>query len=148
VGAYLMACGANPEAIIKPIYRMKPLAKGRLWGRVLQSLASTVDGRIVWASIRQSDFAATGATPDMDDGLPSYLVDIDGVALAALFREASDGSTRVSVRSAAPWDAAALCARFGGGGHVRAAGCTLRMGLDEAQATFLPAMEATLREQG
>ncbi|MDE3228724.1 MAG: bifunctional oligoribonuclease/PAP phosphatase NrnA, partial [Chloroflexota bacterium] len=68
-------------------------------------------------------------------------------ALAALFREAPDGATRVSVRSVAPWDAAAICAQFGGGGHIRAAGCTLRMGLAEAQAAFIPALVAALGER-
>src|SRR5487761_1098177 len=146
-GAYLVACGAIPETIIKPMYRMKPLAKARLWGLALQSLASAADGRIVWAAIRQSDLTAVDATPDLDDGLPSYLLDTDGVALAALFREASEGVTRVSVRSTAPYDAAAVCAQFGGGGHIRAAGCTLRMGIDEAQRAFIPALEAALRQQ-
>jgi phosphoesterase RecJ-like protein len=142
-GAYLVASGAVPESIIKPMYRMKPLAKGRLWGRALASLASAADGRIVWATIRLADVIAAEATADMDDGLPSYLVDTEGVAFAALFREA-DGATRVSVRSVAPHDAAAVCAQFGGGGHVRAAGCTLRMPIAEAQRTFIPALEAAL----
>jgi bifunctional oligoribonuclease and PAP phosphatase NrnA len=147
-GAYLVASGATPEDIIKPMYRLKPLAKGRLWGRALQSLASAAEGRIVWAAIRQSDLAAVDATPDMDDGLPSFLMDTEGVALAALFREAPDGATRVSLRSAAPYDAAAICAQFGGGGHIRASGCTLRMGIEEAQRVFIPALEAALRAQG
>ena len=146
-GAYLVASGATPESIIKPMYRLKPLAKGRLWGRALQSLTSAAEGRIIWASIRQRDFAATGATPDMDDGLPAYLLDTEGVALAALFRESADGVTRVSLRGVAPYDAAAICAQFGGGGHVRAAGCTLRMGIDEAQRAFIPVLEAALRQQ-
>ncbi|HZC05271.1 MAG TPA: bifunctional oligoribonuclease/PAP phosphatase NrnA [Ktedonobacterales bacterium] len=147
-GAYLVASGAKPEDIIKPMYRLKPLAKERLWGRALQSLGSAVDGRIVWATIRQSDLAAVDATPDMDDGLPSFLMDTEGVALAAIFREAPDGATRVSLRSAAPYDAAAICAQFGGGGHIRASGCTLRMDIDEAQRVFVLALELALREQG
>ena len=146
VGAYLVAQGAVPQDIIKPMYRMKPLAKARLWGRALQTLETT-DGRAVWAVIRQADLAAAGATADMDDGLPAYLLDIDGVALAALFREQPDGRTRVSVRSAAPYDAAALCGRFSGGGHARAAGCTLDMDVDAAVQTFIPAMEAALGEE-
>jgi bifunctional oligoribonuclease and PAP phosphatase NrnA len=84
----------------------------------------------------------------MDDGLPSFLMDTEGVALAALFREAPDGATRVSLRSTAPYDAAAICAQFGGGGHIRASGCTLRMGIEQAQRVFIPALEAALREQG
>ncbi len=139
-GAYLVAQGATPQDIIKPVYRMKPLAKARLWGRALRTLDSAASERVVWAIIRQEDFAAAGATADMDDGLPSYLVDIEGVALAALFREQPDGRTRVSVRSVAPYDAAALCGRFGGGGHVRAAGCSLAMGVDAAVETFVPAL--------
>ena len=148
VGAYLVACGAVPEAIIKPMYRLKPLAKARLWARALQSLGSAAEGRIVWAAIRRRDLTATGATPDMDDGLPSYLLDTDGVALAALFREATDGATRVSLRTTAPYDAAAICAQFDGGGHVRASGCTLRMDIAQAERIFIPVLEAALRAQG
>ncbi|HET9111393.1 MAG TPA: bifunctional oligoribonuclease/PAP phosphatase NrnA [Ktedonobacterales bacterium] len=146
-GAYLVSLGAVPEEIIKPMYRMKPLAKGRLWGRALQSLGSASEGRIVWAAIRQSDLAASGATPDMDEGLVNFLLDTEGVALAALFRETPDGATRASLRTVAPYDAAAICAQFGGGGHVRASGCTLRMDIDEAQRVFVAALETALRER-
>src|SRR5579875_1400142 len=143
-GAYLVACGAIPEAIIKPMYRLKPLAKARLWGRALSAVRDTAGGRIVWAQISQTDLAAAGATSDMDDGLSTYLVDIPGVAYAALLRESLDGSTRVSLRTTAPYDAAAVCAQFDGGGHVRAAGCTLHMGLEEASQTLVAALEAAL----
>jgi phosphoesterase RecJ-like protein len=143
-GAYLAGCGAVPEAIIKPVYQLKPLPKARLWGRALRSLESTAGGRIVWSTIRQDDLALSGATADMDDGLPSYLMDIDGVAVAALLKEQPDGRTRVSLRAAAPYDAAAIAAHFGGGGHVRAAGCTLDMGVDDALAVLLPYIAAQL----
>lgn len=143
-GAYLVGCGAVPESIIKPIYRMKSLAKARLWGRALSSLRSAAGNRIVWAAIRQDDLAAAGATADMDDGLPSFLMDTDRVAVAALFKEQPDGSTKVSLRTAAPFDAAAVAAQFGGGGHIRAAGATLRVGVDEAIALLIPIVEARI----
>ena len=143
-GAYLVACGAVPEAIIKPMYRMKPLAKARLWGLTLQTLQSAADGRIVWATLLREHLAMVGASADMDDGLPSYLIDIDGVALAALFREEDDGTTRVSLRAAAPYDAAAICSQFGGGGHIRASGCSLPVDIAQAQKVFIPALEAAL----
>jgi phosphoesterase RecJ-like protein len=146
-GGYLVACGAVPEAIIKPMYRMKPLGKARLWGLSLDTLATAADGHIVWATLRREMLASTGATADMDDGLPSYLIDIDGVALAALFKEQPDGTTRVSVRSCAPYDAAAICAHFDGGGHLRAAGCALEMGVDEAIRVFVPYMERALTQE-
>ncbi len=143
-GAYLVGRGAVPEQIVKPMYRLKPLAAARLWGLVLGELRSAAGGRLVWAPVRQAHLAEAGATPDLDDGLPSYLMDINGVSIAALFKEQQDGTTRVSLRSAAPYDAAALASRYGGGGHVRAAGCTLRMSIDEAMETLVPMLEATI----
>lgn len=143
-GAYLMGCGAVPEVVIKPVYRMKPLAKAALWGYALRSLRSAAGDRIVWAVIRQEDLTASGATPDLDDGLPSYLMDIEGVAVAVLFKEQRDGSTKVSLRAAAPHDAAAIAAHFGGGGHVRAAGLTLPIGVDAAIEMLIPYVEAQL----
>ncbi len=141
-GAYLVGCGAVPEAVIKPIYRMKELAKARLWGRVLDTtLQSTSSGRIVWAVLRQTMLAETGATPDMDDGLPSYLLDINGVGIAALFKEQPDGATKVSLRAAEPYDAAAIAAQFGGGGHVRAAGFSLAADVDTAVSRVLPILQ-------
>ena len=146
VGAYLVSCGAVPQDIIKPMYRLKPLAKAKLWGLVLQTIESTAQGRIVWATLRPEHLTASGATPDMDDGLPSYLIDIEGAALAALFKEQADG-TRVSLRTVAPYDAASICQRFGGGGHLRAAGCALPMDIDTAIKTFVPVLEAALHDQ-
>ena len=141
-GAYLVGQGAVPDDIIKPMYRMKPLAKARLWGLALRTLDSTADGRVVWASLSAESFAASGATSDMDDGLSSYLLDIDGVGIAALFKEVENGETKVSMRAAAPYDVAVVAARFGGGGHIRAAGCTLEMGVGEAIRMLVPHLVA------
>lgn len=131
-GAYLVGSGAVPEAIIKPMYRLKPYAQLKLWGRALERARSEADGRVLWATLRQRDLEETGATSDMDDGLPSYLLDTVGVEIAVLLREAADGKTRVSVRTSGPWDASKISAHYNGGGHVRAAGCTLAVDLDDA----------------
>jgi phosphoesterase RecJ-like protein len=146
-GAYLVGAGARPEDIIKPMYRMKPLAQARLRGLVLTTLQSAAQGRIVWATLTQEHLRQAEATPDQDDGLPSYLIDIAGVHIAALFKEQSDGSTKVSLRTTAPYDAAAICARYGGGGHVRAAGCSLKLGVEAAVSNMIPTVEHALAEQ-
>jgi phosphoesterase RecJ-like protein len=144
-GAYLVGCGAVPERIIKPMYRLKPLAKVRLWSRVLdRELRTSTDGRIVWAALRQEHLLATGATADLDDGLSAYMLDVNGVAMAALFKEQPGGATKVSLRSIAPYDVNAVASRFGGGGHVRASGCTLDAPVDEAIRLVVPAMEEEL----
>ena len=145
-GAYLVGCGAQPEDIIKPMYRIKPLAQARLRGLVLTTIQSAAQGRIVWATLTLEHLKAVGATPDLDDGLPSYLIDIEGVNIAALFKEQPNGTTKVSLRTTAPYDAAAICARYGGGGHVRAAGCTLEMGIEAGIQEMVPTLERALAE--
>lgn len=139
-GAYLVGCGAVPQDIVKPMYQMKPIAKARLWGDTLRTLETAANGRVVWATLTQAQLRDTGASADMDDGLPSYLIDIEGAGLAALFKEQENGATKVSLRSTHPYNAAAICQRFGGGGHIRAAGCTLAMPPDQAVARFIPVL--------
>ena len=145
VGAYLVGCGAAPQDIIRPMYRLQPLAKVRLWGVTLQTVQSAAEGRVVWAALRQAHLVAAGATEVMDDGMPSYLIDIEGAKIAALFKEHRDGTTKVSLRTVAPFDAAAIAAQYGGGGHVRAAGCTLALPIDAAMEELVPQLEAVVR---
>ena len=137
VGAYLVGCGAVPETIVKPMYRMKPFAQVKLWGRVLQTAQTASDGRIIWATLRRSDMEAAGATQDMDDGLPGYLLDVEGVEIAVMLREGGENTTRVSVRTRGPWDGSKMTMRYGGGGHMRAAGCTIHTPLDQAEREFI-----------
>jgi phosphoesterase RecJ-like protein len=135
--AHLMRAGAIPAEIVKPVYRINSLPKVRLWGHVLQAVESAVDGRLVWSCLTEKMLQQSGATADLDDGLPSYLIDIEGAQIAALFKEHSDGYPRVSLRTVHPYDAAAMAAHFGGGGHVRAAGLTFQGTLAEAQREVL-----------
>jgi bifunctional oligoribonuclease and PAP phosphatase NrnA len=143
-GSYLVSRGGVPETIIKPMYRMKPLAKARLWGLVLTTLASGAGGKLVWATLLREHLTEAGATSDMDDGLPSYLMDIEGVAISVIFRERDEAVTRVSIRAAAPYDAAAICGHFGGGGHLRAAGCTISEPVAVAREQVVAYIEAIL----
>ena len=99
----------------------------------------------MWACVRQDYLREAGATADMDDGLASDLVDTYGVAYSVIFKEESDrATTRVSIRTTAPHDAAAVAAHFGGGGHVRAAGATLSSDIETSIETVIPYIEATL----
>src|SRR5262249_20279493 len=62
-GAYLVGCGAVPEAIIRPMYRLKPLEKARLWGIVLdRTLRTAAGGRLVWAALRQGNLRQVRCT--------------------------------------------------------------------------------------
>ncbi len=90
--------------------------------------------------------AEAGATPDMDDNLSGLLRDIEGVEVAAFFKDYGDPTrTRLSMRSAAPYNAAEICQRIAnGGGHARAAGGTLYMPIAEATAFVVAELERVM----
>lgn len=145
VAAHLMRAGAVPAEIVKPVYRVNPLAKARLWGLAQSAIESAVDGRLVWSMLTQEMLNAARASTGMDDSLPSYLIDIEGAEIAALFKEHADGYPRVSLRTVHPYNAALMAAHFGGGGHERAAGLTFRGTLEQAKTEVLAYLEAQLR---
>jgi phosphoesterase RecJ-like protein len=145
VAAHLMRAGAVPAEIVKPVYRTTPLAKARLWGLVQSAIESSLDGRLVWSMLTQQMWQASGAAMGADDSLPSYLIDIEGAQIAALFKEHADGEPRVSLRTVAPYTAALMAAHFGGGGHERAAGLTFRGTLEQAKTDVLAYLEAQIR---
>ncbi|MFO1541568.1 MAG: DHH family phosphoesterase [Chloroflexota bacterium] len=137
VGAELRAAGAPLSDISRRIYRTKPTVQLRLFGRVLDRLATAADGRIVWSVLADADLRETGATPEMSEGLIDLLAQSEEGAVAILFKD-QGSRTRISVRTRdGGVDAIALTGRFGGGGHARAAGAPLEAPIASAPPPVL-----------
>jgi phosphoesterase RecJ-like protein len=138
VAAALREAGAPLSEIARRLYRSKPNTQLQLFGRVLARLGSSLDGRLVWSTLELADLVATGAAPAESEGLVDLLAQSSTSEASILFKEGSNGATRISVRTRdGGVDATALTGTFGGGGHVRAAGATLQLPLDEARAAVL-----------
>lgn len=56
----------------------------------------------------------------------------------------SDPCIPPPIRTRAPWDATLLATRFGGGGHIRAAGCTIKGGMAVAKRLMRKAVKEML----
>jgi bifunctional oligoribonuclease and PAP phosphatase NrnA len=137
VSAALVEAGAPLADISRRLYRTKPDGQLRLFGAVLERLESADDGRIVWSSLTEADFAAAGAERAQGEGIIDLLSQAEAAEVAILFKEAGR-STRISVRTRPGGvDATALTGRFGGGGHARAAGATIEAPLEEARPPVL-----------
>jgi phosphoesterase RecJ-like protein len=76
--------------------------------------------------------AETGAPAVASEGFIDLLASTKAGDITVLFKEAEPSVVRVSVRTSARADAVAITAAFGGGGHARAAGCTIDAPLREA----------------
>jgi len=137
VAAALVAAGAPLSDISRRLYRSKPAAQLRLFGRVLGRLETADDGRVVWSTLTDADIAASDALAAYSEGLIDLLSQAEQAEVIFLLKEHRDG-TRLSVRTRPGGvDATVLTGRFGGGGHARAAGATIPLPLEAARDVAL-----------
>jgi phosphoesterase RecJ-like protein len=142
VASALVEAGAPLSEISGRLYRTKPAAQLRLFGRVLDRLESVAGGLVLHSTLTLADIADTHALSAHGEGIIDLLSQADGAEVAILFKEAHPATTRISVRTRPGGvDATVLTGIFGGGGHARAAGASLPDGLAAARARVLPEAE-------
>lgn len=144
VAADLVEAGADLHAINRAIYADKPYATLALWGRMLAGMGERRAGRVVHAAMTLEMLRVTGAAPTAAEGFVDLLGITRDAVINVLFKEQSPAEVRVSVRTVDPADAVAITSAFGGGGHARAAGCTVAGPLDRARDLVLAECEREL----
>src|SRR3989338_7367559 len=130
----LVETGIEPWRVAKQVFESFPVERLFLLGKVLPTLHVSGDGQYASLTLTQQMLRETGATRDLSDEFINYPRSILGVEVAIQFRETEEASWRVSFRSTERVDVADLAARFGGGGHARAAGCELKEPFDSARS--------------
>ncbi|TMG62975.1 MAG: bifunctional oligoribonuclease/PAP phosphatase NrnA [Chloroflexi bacterium] len=143
-GARLARLGADPGHIATQVYKMRPETTLKLSGLALATMRVEMDGRLAWAKVTRRMLKEANAVMAESEGIIDTLNSIAGLELAILFKEVSSDLTKISVRSRGGVDAAALCASFGGGGHIRAAGAEIEKGMEEATKLVLSAAKEAI----
>ncbi|CCO09422.1 DHH family phosphoesterase [Desulforamulus hydrothermalis] len=143
--ARLLACGIPVARLSNQIFGEQPLASLKLLEVALGTLKVSPCGQIAWLSISQSQIKSVGACEQHIEGLINYPRKIKGVELAIVFRELDERLVKVSFRSKYRVNVNLLAGKFGGGGHVRAAGCTVSGSLDQVQAMVLHEAQELMR---
>ena len=123
--AHLVDCGANNGQLNKDFFRSYSPARIRLETLIFSNLQSFRDNAVNIAVVTLDMMRQAGATEDDCEDIASLPGKIRGNMVSILIRELAEGECKVSVRTGGTVNAAELCARFGGGGHPMAAGCTL-----------------------
>jgi bifunctional oligoribonuclease and PAP phosphatase NrnA len=144
VMADLVEAGAPLSALHRAIYADKPFATLALWGRMLNGIGQRRDGRVVYAAQTLAMLAETGSDPTATEGFVDLLASTRDGEITVLFKESEPTHVRVSVRTARMADAVAITSAFGGGGHTRAAGCSLDAPLAIAMERVLDECEREL----
>jgi phosphoesterase RecJ-like protein len=126
IASELVRHGAQPAKLSQAIFYNYPYAKLQLTGAVLSTLQRDESGRIAWITMNKDALEQTGATEDDSDGIITYPLTIGEVEAVAFFRELSNSTYRISLRSKNRVNVARVAEGFGGGGHANAAGFTIK----------------------
>ncbi len=140
----LIRQGVDPELAYRRLFGTVPFRRIELLRQALASLEVDPNYPITSVSISRPILTATGATADDLEGLVEHARSIAGTEVALLFRETSDGGTKVSFRSNGDLDVNAIARQFGGGGHIKASGAVVSVPLDIARERVLAATREAL----
>ncbi|ANE47579.1 exopolyphosphatase [Paenibacillus swuensis] len=131
IAAEMLRLGVDGHELANNLLEKSSFAHILLLKKALSTLTFSDNNRLAWVMVTAADMAETGATNEDFEGIVNYPRNIDGVEVGLLFKETAADTYKVGFRSAGKVDVAQLAKSFGGGGHVRAAGCTLNGTLDD-----------------
>jgi phosphoesterase RecJ-like protein len=144
LAARLIDLGAQPDVIYRQLYEQYSLGRIRLAGCVLSRVSLDCDDRLAYTWVELDDFDRTSARPVDTEDLVNECLRIGGTECAFIAIEQPNKSIKISFRSRAGVDVAALAEQFGGGGHKQAAGATLPGPLPAAIERVLAAIRGVL----
>lgn len=136
--AKLLDYGVRPNEI-SDMLDVRSRKTMELLAKVLPSLTFDYEGKVAHITITNDLYDKEAQT----DSFVSYPRYIEGVEVAVMFKAVEPEVTRVSMRSSNV-DVASVALSFGGGGHLRAAGCTIYAPVEEAKAQLLAAIGKAL----
>lgn len=151
VGAELIRRGVHVAPLSRSLYESQSKRRLNLLKHALVNARFSCEDRVASFALSLADVASLGVIPEDNEGIIDHLRSVDSVKAAAFFEELPEGKVRLSLRSKdSSFDACALCAKFGGGGHLMASGARIKGSLAEVEqrvlAEICAAIEATSKQ--
>lgn len=133
IAAELIEAGADHSRINVRMFETKTMGDFMLEKMCLDSLEVFGEGKVAMISVSKAMLNECGVDKAALDAIKPLTRQIEGVEIGVTVKEEANSKTGISIRTGESYDASAICAHFGGGGHVRAAGCELKGNIDEAK---------------
>ncbi|MCI5708474.1 DHH family phosphoesterase [Veillonella caviae] len=135
MASYCVAAGAHPNVVSETIEAIS-VDRLELTKQVMQTIGFYKHNTVATIELCPAVMAILG---DDTDGFVDIIRNVDTVDIAILLKGESPNRTRISLRSKGT-DVNAIAQQFGGGGHIRAAGCTIMKNIEEAKSELLEAI--------
>jgi len=138
MAAELVRAGVDVGRVSQLTYENYPRRRAELLRDLLGTMRFEANDRVASFSLSLATAKKLGVLPEHNEGLIDHLRAIHGVTVAVFFEELADGKVRVSMRSKSEKvNVCAICEKFGGGGHVLAAGARIPGTLAEVEKKVL-----------
>lgn len=147
IGAKLMEMGIDFSKIVDKTFYEKSYVQNQILGRCLMESIMVLDGKCIVGSVKKRDMDFYGVVPKDLDGIVQQLRVTKGVEVAIFLYEVKTQEFKVSLRSNGPVDVNAIASYFGGGGHVKAAGCTMQGSVYDVINNLTLPIEKQLKER-
>ncbi len=144
--AELVKLGVNPNKIYTHCYELKSKSFVMFQNYCIKKAVFSDDDKIAYTTVYRRDLEDYNAKEDYTEGLAEILRAIDTTDIAFVVKELEPKVCKVSMRSK-KYDVAKISSAFGGGGHSRAAGCTIKSNVETAVKKILAEIKRTEYEQ-
>jgi bifunctional oligoribonuclease and PAP phosphatase NrnA len=126
MAADLLNLGADMKRIVKTMFHTTPVEQLKLWGRIM-TRARVTDRHAVVSAVTQKDFEECGAKQNATNGVIDFLNSVPEGKFSVLLNEDQKGNIKGSLRTQQnDIDLSKMASLFGGGGHRKAAGFSVK----------------------
>ena len=123
--AELVKAGAEPANVAKMLFQRDKLSRLRLLAKAYDTIELCCDGKVAFVEVTKEMLEMSGAVKEDSDSIVNSIRAIVTVEVACMLREEDEG-IKISLRSKNYADVSKIAIKYGGGGHIRAAGATIK----------------------
>lgn len=145
--AQLMRKGVDTAKITDRTYYEKTYIQNQILGKALLESIMVLDQRCIISVVRLKEMEFFKAKPSDLEGIVSQMRQTKGVEVAMFLHETASQTFKVSLRSKEQVDVSSIAKYFGGGGHVRAAGVTMKGSVHDVINNLTALIEKQLDEK-
>ena len=125
LAAKLVAAGADIRYYHYMLFKKQPKARAALFAKTMSGMRYYHDDRFAVIVVSKENMELCGADNGMTEGFVDFPLNVETVEVAASVMEVKKGQYKISLRSKEYADVNKIAGVYGGGGHIRAAGCML-----------------------
>ncbi|MDD4112498.1 MAG: bifunctional oligoribonuclease/PAP phosphatase NrnA [Herbinix sp.] len=144
IAASLIRKGIDFTKLIDETFTQKTYAQMQVMGRALMESVLYMDGKLIASNVSLDIMRFYGVTHTDLDGIIDQLRTVKGAEVALFIYETENGDNKISLRSNGIVNVSKIASFYGGGGHVKAAGCNIKGTVNDVVADIIPHIEAQL----